>query len=33
MFARTHNAITPWHVVRADDKKRARLTVIRLKMA
>ena len=29
MFARTHNAITPWHVVRADDKKRARLNVIR----
>lgn len=29
MFARTHNAITPWHVVRADDKKQARLNVIR----
>ena len=29
MFARTHNEITPWHVVRADDKKQARLNVIR----
>jgi len=29
MFTRTHNAITPWHVVRADDKKQARLNVIR----
>ncbi|MGE3703165.1 MAG: polyphosphate kinase 2 [Hyphomicrobiaceae bacterium] len=29
MFARTHNAITPWHVVRADDKKQTRLNVIR----
>lgn len=29
MFARTHNPITPWHVVRADDKKQARLNVIR----
>ncbi len=29
MFARTHNEITPWHVVRADHKKTARLNVIR----
>ncbi|MAD37074.1 MAG: polyphosphate kinase 2 [Tistrella sp.] len=29
MFERTHNEITPWYVVRADDKKRARLNVIR----
>ena len=29
MFARTHNEITPWHVVRADNKKQARLNVIR----
>ncbi len=29
MLARTHNEITPWHVVRADNKKRARLNVIR----
>lgn len=29
MFERTHNDVTPWHVVRADDKKQARLNVIR----
>ena len=29
MFERTHNPITPWHVVRADNKKTARLNVIR----
>ncbi len=29
MFARTHSDDLPWHVVRADDKKRARLNVIR----
>jgi polyphosphate kinase len=29
MFARTHNPVTPWYVVRADDKKAARLNVIR----
>ncbi|KKM19338.1 hypothetical protein LCGC14_1656690 [marine sediment metagenome] len=29
MLERTHNEITPWHVVRADDKKQARLNVIR----
>ncbi|MFC7049813.1 polyphosphate kinase 2 [Emcibacter nanhaiensis] len=29
MFERTHNPITPWHVVRADSKKEARLNVIR----
>ncbi len=28
MFARTHNAVAPWTVVKADDKKRARLSVI-----
>ena len=29
MFARTHNEITPWYIVRANDKKQARLNVIR----
>lgn len=29
MLRRTHNRITPWTVVRADDKKKARLNVIR----
>lgn len=29
MFARTHNAVAPWFVVRADDKRSARLNVIR----
>ncbi len=29
MFARTHTAVAPWTVVRADDKKRARLNLIR----
>lgn len=29
MFARTHNLLTPWTVVRADDKRLARLNVIR----
>ena len=29
MFTRTHNEIAPWHVVQADDKKQARLNVIR----
>lgn len=29
MFARTHNESSPWYVVRADDKKQARLNVIR----
>jgi len=29
MFARTHCEVSPWYVVRADDKKRARLNVIR----
>jgi polyphosphate kinase len=29
MFARTHNEITPWYVVNANDKKSARLNVIR----
>ena len=29
MLARTHTASAPWHVVRADDKHRARLNVIR----
>jgi polyphosphate kinase 2 len=28
MFAATDNAFAPWHVVRADDKKRARLNCI-----
>ncbi|SMF27931.1 polyphosphate kinase 2, PA0141 family [Tistlia consotensis] len=29
MFARTHNAVTPWTVVRADDKRLARLNLIK----
>lgn len=29
IFPHTHKAITPWHVVWADDKKQARLNVIR----
>jgi polyphosphate kinase 2 (PPK2 family) len=29
MLARTHSAIAPWHIVRADDKHEARLNVIR----
>ncbi len=29
MLARTHNPITPWTIVRADDKKIARLSLIR----
>ena len=29
MLAATHNPVTPWYVVRADDKRRTRLNVIR----
>jgi polyphosphate kinase 2 len=29
MFARTHTAFAPWHIVRADSKRAARLNVIR----
>lgn len=29
MFARTHNPVTPWTVVRADDKRLARLNLIK----
>ena len=29
MFARTHSAVSPWIVVRADDKEQARLNLIR----
>ena len=29
MLMRTHNAVTPWTIVRADDKKLARLNLIR----
>lgn len=29
MLAHTHNEITPWHVIRADNKKQARLNIIR----
>jgi polyphosphate kinase 2 len=29
MLERTHNEVTPWYVVKADDKKRARLNLIR----
>jgi polyphosphate kinase 2 (PPK2 family) len=33
MLTRTHSEDLPWHVVRADDKKQARLNVIRHLMA
>jgi polyphosphate kinase 2 len=33
MFTRTHSEDLPWHVVQADDKKQARLNVIRHLMA
>jgi polyphosphate kinase 2 len=29
MFARTHHALAPWTIVRADDKRAARLNIIR----
>lgn len=29
MLSRTHTPLAPWHIVRADDKKRARLNLIR----
>jgi polyphosphate kinase 2 len=29
MLLRTHTPLAPWHIVRADDKKRARLNLIR----
>ncbi len=29
MLARTHNEVTPWHVIKTDSKKKARLNVIR----
>jgi len=29
MFARTHNPVTPWTVVRANDKRLARLNLIK----
>lgn len=29
MFARTHHALAPWYIVRADDKRLARLNVIK----
>jgi polyphosphate kinase 2 (PPK2 family) len=29
MFARTHNVVAPWTLVRADDKKLARVSVIK----
>ena len=29
MFMRTHTAIAPWRIVRADDKRLARLNLIR----
>lgn len=29
MFMRSHNPLTPWTIVRADDKRKARLNVIR----
>ncbi|MCB0362572.1 MAG: polyphosphate kinase 2, partial [Bdellovibrionales bacterium] len=33
MLTRTHNEITPWYVVRADNKKAARLNIISHLMA
>ncbi|MEX0969802.1 MAG: polyphosphate kinase 2 [Paracoccaceae bacterium] len=30
MFALSHHEVAPWHVVRSDDKRRARLAIIRL---
>jgi polyphosphate kinase len=33
MFARTSHALVPWHIVRADDKKAARLGLIRTLLA
>ena len=33
MLKRTDNEITPWHIVRADDKKLARLNLIRHMMS
>jgi polyphosphate kinase 2 len=33
MFTRTHSEDLPWHVVQADDKKQARLNIIRHLMA
>jgi polyphosphate kinase 2 len=33
MFARTHNMISPWFVVRADDKDQARINLIRHMLA
>ena len=32
-FLRTHTTLAPWHVVRADDKRRARIAVIRTVLA
>jgi len=29
MLTRSHNPLTPWTIVRADDKRKARLNVIR----
>jgi polyphosphate kinase 2 (PPK2 family) len=29
MFARSHNPVTPWYIVRADDKNTARINVIK----
>jgi polyphosphate kinase len=33
MLAKTHNAVTPWTIVRADDKRKARLNLIRNMLA
>jgi polyphosphate kinase 2 len=33
MFARTHTAFAPWHVVRTDDKRTARINVIKAILA
>ena len=30
MIARTHSADAPWHVVNSEDKKRARIEVLRI---
>ena len=33
MLVRTHTTSSPWYVVRADDKRRARLNVIRMMLS
>ena len=33
MFARSHNAVAPWTVIRSDDKRRARIAAIQTVLA